>query len=219
MVAHRSPGLALLAIPLCALLASPGCGGSPPPPPSAPGASAATDSAESKAGPSPEDDAAKKAAAIETMTAEEAKSGSCTAEHQAALEKLLDGVESGMKTKNGEDGKPLAMQLVGKKVLALGPSAKSFEMSVTGRGTEVHVMAYGAKDVSMDVLVGTAAATTLRSPHQRTAIPELALDVAGVGKVSDVQSDSRKVTIKPGQPLVVKVTGQGCAGIISFLEP
>lgn len=156
------------------------------------------------------------------MTADEAKSGTCDPANQAAIEKLLADVEAGMKTKNDDDGKPLNMQLVGKKVLALGPNAKSFEMSVTGRGTEVHVMAYGAKEVSMDVLVGTAAATTLRSPHQRSALTggkELALDVANVGKITDVQSDSRQVTMKPGQPLVVKVTGQGCAGIISFLKP
>ena len=196
------------------------CGGSSPP-------AASTDSAkptnaaaaDAKSAPSG-DDAAKRAAAVEKLTSEEAKSGNCTEEHKAALEKLLADVEAGMKGKNDDDGKPLAMQLVGKKVLALGPSAKSFEMTVTGRGTEVHVMAYAAKDVSMDVLVGTAAATTLRSPHQRAATKEpVALDIASVGKVTDVQSDSRQVTMKPGQPLVVKVTGQGCAGIISFLKP
>lgn len=156
---------------------------------------------------------------MEKMTADEAKSGTCDPANQAALDKLLAEVEAGMKTKNDDDGKPLGMQLVGKKVLALGPNAKSFEMSVTGRGTEVHVMAYGAKEVSMDVLVGTAAATTMRSPHHRTAAKELALDVANVGRITDVQGDSRQVTMKPGQPLVVKVTGQGCAGIISFLKP
>lgn len=194
------------------------CGGSSPPPeaPAKPAASAPTDA---KAAAPAADDGAKKAAAIEKMTADEAKSGTCDPANQAAIEKLLADVEAGMKTKNDDDGKPLGMQLVGKKVLALGPSAKSFEMSVTGRGTEVHVMAYGAKEVSMDVLVGTAAATTMRSPHQRNAAKELALDVAGVGKIEGVQSDSRQVTMKPGQPLVVKVTGQGCAGIISFLKP
>lgn len=193
------------------------CGGSAPPPENATAAKPASTSAD--AGAPPADDAAQKAAAIEKMTAEEAKSGSCDPANQAAIEKLLAEVEAGMKTKNDDEGKPLGMQTVGKKVLALGPNAKSFEMSVTGRGTEVHVMAYGAKDVSMDVLVGTAAATTMRSPYQRTAAKELVLDVANVGKITDVQSDSRQVTMKPGQPLVVKVTGQGCAGIISFLKP
>ncbi len=75
-------------------------------------------------------------------------------------------------------------------------------------------MSFGAKDVSMDVLVGNTAATTMRSPH----VPkDVMLEVANVGKV-DVQKDSRQVNIKPGQPIVVKVTGQGCAGIISFLR-
>jgi hypothetical protein len=75
-------------------------------------------------------------------------------------------------------------------------------------------MAFGAKEISMDVLVGNAAATTMRSP----LVPKgAALDLANVGKV-DAQTDSRQVNIKPGQPIVVKVTGQGCAGIISFLK-
>ena len=194
------------------------CGGSTPPPENATAAKPASTSP-GDAGAAPADDAAHKAAAMEKMTAEEAKSGTCDPANQAAIEKLLAEVEAGMKTKNDEEGKPLGLQTVGKKVLALGPNAKSFEMSVTGRGTEVHVMAYGAKEVSMDVLVGTAAATTMRSPYQRTAAKELVLDVANVGKITDVQSDSRQVTMKPGQPLVVKVTGQGCAGIISFLKP
>jgi hypothetical protein len=148
------------------------------------------------------------------MTSDEAKSGSCDPANQAAVDKLLADVEASMKGKTDEDGKPVTMQLVGKKVLALGPSAKSFEMSVTGRGTEVHVMGFGAKELSMDVLVGKEPATTMRS----TLVAKgTALDVANVGKV-DAQYDSRQVNMKPGQPIVVKVTGQGCAGIISFLK-
>ena len=148
------------------------------------------------------------------MTADEAKSGTCDAANQAAVDKLLADVEASMKGKTDDDGKPVTMQLVGKKVLALGPNAKSFEMSVTGRGTEVHVMGFGAKELSMDVLVGKEPATTMRS----TLVAKgMALDVANVGKV-DAQYDSRQVNMKPGQPIVVKVTGQGCAGIISFLN-
>jgi len=187
------------------------CGGSAPEPKAAePAKPASTGEAKPASG----DDAAKKAAAIEKMTADESKSGTCDPANQAAVDKLLADVEAGMKGKTDEDGKPVNVTLVGKKVLALGPNAKQFEMSVTGRGTEVHVMGFGAKDVSMDVLVGTTAATTMRSP----LVPkDAALDVANVGKV-DVQRDSRQVNIKPGQPIVVKVTGQGCAGIISFLR-
>jgi hypothetical protein len=160
------------------------------------------------------DDPAKKAAAVEKMTADEAKSGTCDPSNQAAVDKLLAEVEASMKGKTDEDGKPVTMQLVGKKVLALGSNAKSFEMSVTGRGTEVHVMGFGPKELSMDVLVGKEPATTMRS----TLIAKgMALDIAGVGKV-DTQYDSRQVNMKPGQPIVVKVTGQGCAGIISFLK-
>lgn len=160
------------------------------------------------------DDAAKKAAAVDKMTADEAKSGTCDPANQAAVDKLLADVEASMKGKTDEDGKPVTLQLVGKKVLALGANAKSFEMSVTGRGTEVHVMGFGAKELSMDVLVGKDPATTMRSTLVAKGV---ALDVANVGKV-DAQYDSRQVNMKPGQPIVVKVTGQGCAGIISFLK-
>lgn len=189
------------------------CGASSPPPANNAAAAPATKAtAETK--PSG-DDPAKKAAAVEKMTADEAKSGTCDAAHQTAVDKLLADVEGSMKGKTDDDGKPVTMQLVGKKVLALGPNAKQFEMSVTGRGTEVHVMAYGAKEVSMDVLVGNTAATTMRSP---LVAKNMALDVVNVGKVTEVQMDSRQVNIKPGQPILVKVTGQGCAGIISFLK-
>jgi hypothetical protein len=188
------------------------CGGSSPEPKTTDAAKTApTTTAETKGSP---DDSAKKAAAVEKLTADEAKSGTCDPSHQAAVDKLLADVEASMKGKTDDDGKPMNLQLVGKKVLALGPNAKQFEMSVTGRGTEVHVMGFGAKEISMDVLVGNTAATTMRSP----LVPKSTnLDVANVGKV-DAQYDSRQVNIKPGQPIVVKVTGQGCAGIISFLK-
>lgn len=202
----------LVAASITVLMTS--CGGSSPEPKtSEPAKPVPATSADAKSAGGA-DDAAKKAAAVEKMTSEEAKSGTCDASNQAAVERLLGEVEAGMKGKTDEDGKPMTLQLVGKKVLALGPNAKQFEMSVTGRGTEVHVMAFGAKEISMDVLVGNTAATTMRSP----IVPKgAALDVANVGKV-DAQTDSRQVSIKPGQPIVVKVTGQGCAGIISFLK-
>jgi hypothetical protein len=200
----------LVTAPIALILLS--CGGSSPEPKTTETTAKPATTAEAK--PAGGDDSAKRAAAIEKMTTDEAKSGACDPANQAAVDKLLADVEASMKGKTDEDGKPVTMQLVGKKVLALGPNAKSFEMSVTGRGTEVHVMGFGAKELSMDVLVGKEPATTMRS----TLVAKgMALDVANVGKV-DAQYDSRQVNMKPGQPIVVKVTGQGCAGIISFLK-
>lgn len=188
------------------------CGGSSPEPKTEGTAKPATSADAKPAGGG--DDAAKKSAAVEKLTADEASKGACDASHQAAVDKLLAEIEASMKGKTDEEGKPVTLQLVGKKVLALGSNAKSFEMSVTGRGTEVHVMGFGAKELSMDVLVGKEPATTMRSS---LVAKGTALDVANVGKV-DAQYDSRQVNMKPGQPIVVKVTGQGCAGIISFLK-
>jgi hypothetical protein len=195
------------------------CGGAPPPPAEAPKPAApAEGGAPKQAGV--KDDKAQKAAAVDALVAGEAKSGACDEGHKAALEKLLADVEAGMKAKNGDDGKPLGLQLVTKRVVALGSAAKSMELTVTGRGTEVHVLAFGVRDVSLDVLVGTAAATTLRSPFQRSATPSApSLELPKIGVVDELQSDSRQVTIKPGQPIVVKMTGQGCAALVSFLKP
>ncbi|AKU94486.1 hypothetical protein AKJ09_01150 [Labilithrix luteola] len=171
------------------------------------------------AGPAP-DKTATQAAALESLTAEEGKKNACDEGHKAALEKLLADVEATMKAKTGEDGKPLGFQLVGKRIVPLGNSAAQSEMSVTGRGTDVHVLAFGAKDVSLDVLVGNSAATTMRSPfqHSATANPP-SLDIPKVGTVTEVQTDSREVQIKPGAPLVIKLSGQGCAAFITFLKP
>ena len=118
----------------------------------------------------------------DTSVGDESKKGACDDGHKAALEKLLADVEAGMKAKNGDDGKPLGLQLVTKRVVALGSAAKSMELTVTGRGTEVHVLAFGVREVSLDVLVGTAAATTMRSPFQRSATPgALSLELPKVG--------------------------------------
>lgn len=201
-------------------LASASCGGAPEIPSATPTGPTAPTAATKEPSAPKQDDAAAKAAAIEKLTAEEAKSGACDAEHKASLEKLLDAVEAGMKAKNGDDGKPLGLSTVGKRVLALGPNARGVQMTVTGKGTEVHVLAYGVKEISMDVLAGTTAATTLRSPHQRSATTSpMSIDVPKAGTITDVQSDSRQVSIKPGQPLEVKLTGQGCAGLVTFLRP
>lgn len=194
------------------------CGGSPPPPVTAPTPEATVSDGAQK--PAAQDEKATKAAAIDALVTGEAKSGTCDEGHKAALEKLLADVENGMQTKNGEDGKPLGLQLVAKRVLPLGTATKQIEMAVTGKGTEVHVLAFGVREVGLDVLVGNAAATTLRSPFQRSATAgPLALDLPKIGAVDEVQTDSRQVTIKPGQPIVVKLSGQGCAALVSFLKP
>ena len=203
-----------LSSPVLAALFLTACGGAPPPAPETAAAPPATaDATKPKA--TAADDPAAKAAGVESLTAGEAKSGTCDEGHKAALEKLLGDVETAMKSKNGEDGKPLGLQVVSKRTVLLGAGAKSMEMAVSGKGTEVHVLAFGAKEVSLDVLVGNAAATTMRSPLAGGAPP---LVLPKVGAV-DAQADSRQVQIKPGQPIVVKLSGQGCVGLISFLKP
>lgn len=212
----RSASLAVLAMGLACF----GCGGAPPPPAEAPKPVAAAPDAAGAKKPSAQDDKASKAAAVDALVAGEVKSGTCDEGHKAALEKLLADVEAGMKAKTGEDGKPLGLQLVAKRIVPLGTAAKSMELAVSGRGTEVHVLAFGVRDVSLDVLVGSAAATTMRSPFQRSATASpLSLDLPKIGVVDELQSDSRQVTIKPGQPIVVKMTGSGCAALVSFLKP
>lgn len=202
-----------LSLASLALLAA--CGGAPPSQaPAAPSAPAPT--AQGDAGLEGKDDAAKRAAALESLTADEAKSGTCDPEHAAALEKLLADVEAGMAAKTGEDGKPLGLKLMTKKVLSLGPTARGVEMSVTSGAAELHVIAYGAKEVSLDVLQGNTAATTLRSPYQRSAAAgPLQIQLPKVGTVTELQSDSRQVQLKPGQ-FQVRLTGQGCAALVTF---
>ena len=188
-----------------------GCGGGVAAPLEVP---KAADTAAPDAGPakaSAQDDKAAKSAALEALVDGESKKGTCDDAHKAALEKILADAEANM-SKSG-------LQLVAKRVVALGSASKSIELAVSGKGTEVHVLAYGVRDVSLDVLVGTAAATTLRSPFQRSATSgPLAIDLPKVG-TAELQTDSRQVTIKPGQPIVAKVSGQGCAALVSFLKP
>jgi hypothetical protein len=186
------------------------CGGAAPPPSAASDAPSRTAPAK---GDAKVDDAAKKTAALEKLTAGEAKSGTCSEGHKAALEKLLSDLETAMTTKTSDDGKPLDLDVIVKKVVALGASPKATEMTVSGRGAELHVLAFGARDVSMDVLVGKAAASTRRSPY--TSVAAKTIEVPDVGVV-DVQSDSRWTEIAPGQPLVVKLSGEGCAALVTF---
>jgi hypothetical protein len=207
----------LALLPLLALASLAACGGATDKPAAqAPVSTAAAPPKADAAKPKGEDEAAKKAAALETLTAEEAKSGTCDPDHAAALEKLLSDIEAAMTAKTGEDGKPLGLKLMTKKVLALGSSAKGVEMSVTSGATQLHVMAYGVKDVSLDVLQGNTAATTMRSPFQRTPMAgPVQIQLGKIGTISEMQSDSRQVQLKPGQ-FQVKLTGQGCAGLIAF---
>src|SRR5690606_15018670 len=110
------------------------------------------------------DENADRTKAIDALTEREAASGECSPEHRGALEQLISRVEAGLREKVGDDGKPLGLEIVEKRVLPLGSDARAIEMSVSGKGTEVHVLAYAVRDVSIDVLAGTTAATTLRSP-------------------------------------------------------
>ncbi len=208
--------------PLVLSLALVGCGGGSAPPPTAPAPSTTQAKPEAKADDKADkkaDDGASRAAALEALTADEAKGGACSADHQAALEKLRAEIEAHLQAKSGDDGKPLGLQPVFNRVVALGAGARSIEVSVKGRGTEVHVLAYAAKDISIDVLAGSAAATTMRSPLQRASTKEpAAIELAKAGKV-ELQSDSRQIQMKPGQPLQVKMSGQGCALLVGFLKP
>ena len=170
----------------CVILTLAACGGGAPPPSEAPQSSGAAAAADAGAKTAPQDDKASKAAALDALVADEGKKGACDDGHKAALEKLLADVEAGMQSKAGEDGKPLGLQLVAKRVVPLGSAAKSIELAVTGRGTEVHVLTFAVRDISLDVLVGNAAATTLRSPFQRSATKgPLALDLPKIGLVEE----------------------------------
>ncbi len=202
----------------CLLIAVAACG-EPMPSPSAPTSTLATREPSKPAAPAA-DGAAVKAAALEALTASEASKGACDAEHQTALEKLKGELEAAMKTRAGDDGKPLGMQPVFSRIVALGQSSRAIEVSLSGRSTtEAHVLAYAAKDISIDVLVGSAAATTMRSPFQRSATPQPpAIELTKTGKV-ELQSDSRQIELSPGQPLKVKMSGQGCALVIGFMKP
>ncbi|HQY62361.1 MAG TPA: hypothetical protein PK141_13265 [Polyangiaceae bacterium] len=191
------------------------CGGAPPPPAEAPKPAA---SAAPAAKADAKDAKATKTAALDALVAGEAAKGVCDPAHQAALEKLLVEVEAGMKGKQA-DGKPIGFTMVAKRVMPLGSSARSIELAGSARGTEVHVLAYGVHGVSLDVLVGKAAATTLRSPHQRSAASPIAIQLPTIGAVDELESDSRQVTLEPNQPIVVKLTGEGCVAMAAFLKP
>jgi hypothetical protein len=75
----------------------------------------------------------------------------------------------------------------------------------------------GVREISMDVLAGGVAATTMRSPFQKSSTSSAPkLDLPKIGTVTELQGDSRQIQIKPGQPLEVKMRGHGCALVAVF---
>lgn len=201
-----------------ALAAVAACGGSPPPAPTTatpatggtPAASADAGSANGKATDGID------AAALEKLTSEEAKSGNCDPESKAALEKLLDQIETNVRAKT-EDGKPLKIESFTKRVLALSDAAKGIQLTLSGKGTEVHVLAFSPKEVSLDVLAGTSAATTMRSSYKGEVLDGPAtITLPKVGGAVQLEGDSRQIEMRPGAPLDVRMRGQGCAGVVVF---
>jgi hypothetical protein len=155
-------------------------------------------------------------AALEKLTTSEAKSGTCDSEHKAALEKLLDEVEANARAKV-DDGKPLKIESFTKRVLALSEAAKGVQLTLSGKGTQVHVIAFSPKEVSLDVLVGNAPATTTRSSYRAELTKGPAkINLPKLGGDVPLEGDSRQIEMKPGTPLDVRMRGQGCAAVVVF---
>lgn len=191
------------------------CGGGAPPPEAAPPAAAASDrrAAVSTDAGSSTGGGGIDSAALEKLTLDEAKSGNCDADHKAALEKLLDEIESSVRAKS-EEGKPLAIESFTKRVLALSETSKGIQLTLSGKGTQVHVIALGPKEISLDVLAGNQPATTTRSLYRAEVTPAK----FKLPKIGDapLEGDSRQIEMKPGTPLDVRMRGQGCAGVVVF---
>lgn len=211
LLASNARGSAL-ALSLLALAA---CGSSPPPAPAeASPRPASTVTGEPKA--EAKDPAASDAATIDALTSQEAKSGTCDADHKLALEKVLEEVETRLRVKV-EDGKPIKIESFSKRTLALSDSARGFSLTLSGKGTQVHVVAVGAKEISLDALAAGTAATTMRSPFQREEpVAGAKITLAKTTSPTVLQSDSRQIEMKPGAPLEVKLRGQGCVGVVVF---
>lgn len=194
------------------------CGGGSPPPeaPTTPAPSKASNGSESGASGANAGGAGLDAAALEKLTAEESKSGNCDADHKAALEKLLDDVEAAVRAKT-EDGKPLKIESFTKRTMALSEAAKGIQLTLSGKGTEVHVIAFAPKEVSLDVLAGNQPTTTMRS-HYKSEVTNgpAKISLPKVGGDVPLEGDSREFEMRPGTPLDVKMRGQGCAGVVVF---
>ena len=192
-------------------------GGSPPPetPASTPASGGASGSGDD-AGASGKGAGGLDTAALEKLTAEESKSGNCDADHKAALEKLLDDVEAAVRAKT-DDGKPLKIESFTKRTMALSDAAKGVQLTLSGKGTEVHVIAFSSKEVSLDVLAGNQPTTTMRSRYKSEVTNGPAkITLPKVGGDVPLEGDSREFEMKPGTPLDVKMRGQGCAGVVVF---
>ena len=212
---------AKLALSVCSLVLFAACGGNPPSP-STPPPSTGTPTDRGFASVRSADAGAAASgggvdtAALEKLTLGEAKSGTCDADHKAALEKLLDEVETNVRAKT-EDGKPLKIESFTKRVLALSEAAKGVQLTLSGKGTQVHVIAFSPKEVSLDVLVGNAPATTTRSTYKPEVTKGPAkINLPKVGGDVTLEGDSRQIEMKPGTPLDVRLRGQGCAGVVVF---
>lgn len=211
------PNVSLVSVAFVVFASLVGCGGAGGQP--ATPTSVEAPKAEEKRAPV-EDPRAKQNAAIEKLTKGEADSGSCSAAHKAALDQILTQMEEGMRAKAGDDGKSLGISTVDKRTVPLSDKRNAITMAVSGRGTEVHVIAVGLREISLDVIAGTTAASTMRSPFQRSATTApLTLSLPDVGTVTELESDSRQVQIKPGQQLEVRLRGQGCTALAVFQKP
>jgi hypothetical protein len=209
----RSLHLALASGLVLALAAA--CGGSPPPAPetAAPSGSTAKTTADAGTGAAA---GGIDTAALEKLTAEEAKSGNCDPESKAALEKLLDEVETNARGLMDE-GKPIKIESFTKRVLSLSEAAKGVQLTLSGKGTQVHVIAFSPKEVSLDVLAGNQPAATTRSSYKNEVTKGPAkIHLPKVGGDVPLEGDSREIEMKPGMPLDVRMRGQGCAGVVVF---
>ncbi len=167
--------------------------------------------------PAGDADKKKQAAALEEITVAEVKAGQCEADHKAALEKAMGAIEDAVKAKNGDDGKPIGFTTVDKRVTVFGPDAHNVQIKVTGRGTEVHVLAFAPEMLSLD-LEHEGRAATVRSPMAAEMASKAPDEHAKFGK-ADLQVDSRIVDVKANETLQIKVRGQGCGILVAFMKP
>lgn len=164
-----------------------------------------------------DDDKKKQAAALEEITQGEVKSGQCEGDHKAALEKAMAVIEDAVKAKNGDDGKPIGFTTVDKRVTVFGPDPRNVQIKVSGRGTEVHVLAFAPEMLSLD-LEHEGRSATVRSPMAAEMASKSPDEHAKFGK-QDLQVDSRIVDTKAGDTLQIKVRGQGCGILMAFMKP
>jgi hypothetical protein len=165
-----------------------------------------------------EADKQKQAKALEDLTQGEVKGGECDADHKASMEKLMASVEDAMKAKAGDDGKPIGFTVVDKRTAVFGPDPRNVQIKVTGRGTEVHIMAFGSLPTSLDMMHEGRAAT-VRSPAATELASKSSIEHPKFGKVTEAHVDSRIVDVKAGETLEIKVRGQGCGVLIAFMKP